>query len=112
MDSERRQHKRIRVEGAANIKLADGRPYAFAPLMDFSASGCYLETLYPLPVGTNLELTITLKALDVTLPVTAIVRTSDQGVGMGVKFGEEYAHRLRELLQELEDKSSAAGTSP
>ncbi len=106
MDSERRQHQRIRVEGTANIKLADGRPYAFAPLLDFSASGCYIETLYPLPIGTSLELTITLKTLDVTLPVTAKVRTSDQGVGMGVKFGDEYAQRLRELLQQLEDKLS------
>ena len=106
MDSERRRHKRIRVEGSANIKLADGRPYAFAPLMDFSASGCYIETLYPLPVGTELELTITLKALEVTMPVTASVRTADQGVGMGVKFGDAYAERLRELLEELEKKSS------
>lgn len=105
MNSERRQHKRFRVEGTANIKLADGRPYAFAPLADFSASGCYIESMYPLPVGTQLELAITLKALDVTMPVTATVRTSDQGVGMGVKFGDEFAQRLRELLEELEKKS-------
>lgn len=95
----------MRVEGAANIKLADGRPYAFAPLLDFSASGCYIETLYPLPVGTQLELAITLKALDMTMPVTAIVRTSDQGVGMGVKFDEEYRQRLQELLQKLTNES-------
>jgi len=106
MNSERRQHQRFRTEGTANIKLADGRPYAFAPLLDFSASGCYVETMYPLAVGTELELTITLKALDVTVPVTATVRTSDQGVGMGVKFGGEHAERLRELLQELENKSA------
>lgn len=106
MDSERRQHQRVRVEGTANIKLADGRPYAFAPLMDFSASGCYIETLFPLAVGTKLELTITLNALDVTIPVTATVRTSDQGVGMGVKFGDEHAQRLREVLQQLAEKSS------
>ncbi len=106
MDSERRKHKRIRVEGTANIKLADGRPYAFAPLADFSASGCYIETLFPLPIGTALELTITLKAPEVTMPVTATVRTADQGVGMGVKFGDEYTERLRKLLEQLEDKSS------
>jgi len=97
----------MRVEGAANIKMADGRPYAFAPLLDFSASGCYIETLYPLPVGTQLELAITLKALDVTMPVIATVRTSDQGVGMGVKFDEEHRQRLQELLQKLSNEPRA-----
>lgn len=106
MNSERRQHQRFRVEGTANIKLADGRPYAFAPLADFSASGCYLESMYPLPVGTQLELTITLNALNVTLPVTATVRTSDQGVGMGVKFGDECGKRLQDILEELAKKSA------
>ncbi|HEU5404057.1 MAG TPA: PilZ domain-containing protein [Terriglobales bacterium] len=107
MNSERRQHQRIRIDGAANIKLADGRPYAFAPLMDFSPSGCYIETMYPLPIGTELQLDITIKALDAAITVDATVRTSDMGVGMGVKFGENYAPRLLELLQQLEGKPTA-----
>ena len=107
MDSERRQQKRVRVEGTATVKMADGSPHIFAPLVDLSTSGCYIETLFPLPVGTQLQLVIALKAVDLTVPVTAVVRTADQGVGMGVKFGDEHAQRLREVLEELEKKASS-----
>ncbi len=106
MDSERRHQKRLRVEGTATVKMADGNPHIFAPLLDMSTSGCYIETLFPLPVGTQLQLAIALKELDVTVQVTAVVRTSDQGVGMGVQFGNEHGPRLRALLDELEKKVS------
>ncbi len=106
MDSERRKYQRFRVEGAANINMADGRPYIFARVMDFSASGCYIETMYPLPVGTELKLKISLKAPEIVFDTTATVRTSDQGVGMGVKFGDECSERLEKVQQELEKQAA------
>lgn len=106
MDSERRQQKRLRVQGTATVKTADGNPHSFAPLVDMSTSGCYIETLFPFPVGTQLQLAIAIKELDVTVEVTAVVRTADQGVGMGVQFGEEHRERLRKLLEELEKNAS------
>lgn len=106
MNSERRQQKRFRVAGTATVKTADGRPHSFAPLMDMSTSGCYIETLFPFPVGTQFQLAIALKELDVTVEVRAVVRTADQGVGMGVQFDDEHKERLRGLLEELEKKAS------
>lgn len=106
MDSERRQQKRLRVEGTVTVKTADGTTHSFAPLVDMSTSGCYIETLFPFPVGTQLQLAIALKELDVTVEVAAIVRTADQGVGMGVQFDDEHGPRLQDLLDQLEKTTS------
>ena len=51
---------------------------------DISGRGCYVETLLPLPLGT--QGTITFWMDDDKVQTSAVVRASDPGVGMGIEF--------------------------
>ena len=51
---------------------------------DISGNGCYIETVMPLPVATALRVDLWIE--DEHLTPTAVVRTRDPGVGMGIEF--------------------------
>lgn len=51
---------------------------------DISGNGCYVETVMPLNVGTSLRVDFWIDEERVS--ATAIVRTRDPGVGMGIEF--------------------------
>jgi len=63
--------------------------------LDLSLGGCYIETFFPFPIGTTLELKL---QVDGTLLVTATVVTCDPQVGNGIKF-ERMLPEDREELQ-------------
>jgi hypothetical protein len=100
MDSERRKHPRFSVGGTAAVYLADGRPFAFTKLRNISTSGCYVDTPFPLAIGTAIEMTITLDGTGSSLTAKGTVRTFDRKAGMGVEFGEEAFEALGRLLQQ------------
>jgi hypothetical protein len=51
---------------------------------DISGNGCYVETIMPLILGTTLRVEFFIDAEHIS--ATAVVRTRDPGVGMGVEF--------------------------
>lgn len=51
---------------------------------DISGNGCYIETVMPLPVATALRVDLWIE--QERLSPTAVVRTRDPGVGMGIEF--------------------------
>jgi PilZ domain len=51
---------------------------------DISGNGCYVETVMPLNVGTSLRVDFWIE--EEHLSPSAIVRTRDPGVGMGIEF--------------------------
>jgi hypothetical protein len=51
---------------------------------DVSGNGCYVETIMPLPIGTSLRVDLWIE--EQRLSSTAVVRTRDPGVGMGIEF--------------------------
>jgi hypothetical protein len=51
---------------------------------DISGNGCYVETVMPLPIGTALRVDLWIG--EERLAPTAVVRTRDPGVGMGIEF--------------------------
>ena len=51
---------------------------------DVSGNGCYVETVMPLPVGTALRVDLWIDQERIS--PTALVRTRDPGVGMGIEF--------------------------
>lgn len=51
---------------------------------DISGSGCYIETLSPLPVQASVRLDFDMQSEHVS--TVAIVRTCDPGVGNGIEF--------------------------
>jgi hypothetical protein len=69
------------------IELRDNRGGS-APMQtnasDISGRGCYVETLVPLPLGTNLTLVFWIDSDKIT--TSGLVRASDPGVGMGIEF--------------------------
>jgi PilZ domain len=51
---------------------------------DISGNGCYVETVMPLPVATALRVDLWMG--EERISPSAIVRTRDPGVGMGIEF--------------------------
>jgi PilZ domain-containing protein len=79
---------------------------------DISGSGCYVETIMPLPVGTSLRVDIWVDREHVT--ASAIVRTRDPGVGMGIEFvgmDEETKQRFQAQLDQMDPGMSASGAA-
>jgi len=76
---------------------------------DISGNGCYVETVMPLPVATALRIELWIG--EEHLSPTAVVRTRDPGVGMGIEFTgmpEEMKKRLQTHLDQL-DSSTVLG---
>jgi hypothetical protein len=76
---------------------------------DISGNGCYVETVMPLPVGTALRVDLWMG--EERLSPSAIVRTRDPGVGMGIEFTgmpEETKKRFQSHLDGI-DPSRALG---
>jgi len=79
----RREHARIKVSVPVQIQTdANDSPIRGAT-SDLSLSGCYIETIYPFPIGTNLDLQI---FIENTLLIVATVATCDPQVGNGLRF--------------------------
>lgn len=70
---------------------------------DISGNGCYVETVMPLAVATSLRVDFWID--EERLSPTAVVRTRDPGVGMGIEFTglpEEGKKRLQAHLDKLD----------
>jgi PilZ domain len=73
---------------------------------DISGSGCYVETVMPLPVSTSLRLDFWIDQERIS--TSALVRTRDPGVGMGIEFTgmtEETKKRFQEHLDKVDPGS-------
>jgi len=76
---------------------------------DISGNGCYVETVMPLPVGTSLRVDLWID--QERLSPTAVVRTRDPGVGMGIEFTgmpQESKQRFQAHLEKLDPGISFA----
>jgi PilZ domain len=74
---------------------------------DISGNGCYVETIMPLPVATALRVDLWIE--QERLSPTAVVRTRDPGVGMGIEFTglpEESKKRFQAHLDKLDPGTS------
>lgn len=73
---------------------------------DISGNGCYVETVMPLPIATALRVDLWMG--DEHITPSAVVRTRDPGVGMGIEFTgltEEGKTRFQEHLDKLDPGS-------
>jgi hypothetical protein len=74
---------------------------------DVSGNGCYVETVMPLPIATALRVDFWIG--DEHLSPTAVVRTRDPGVGMGIEFTglpEEDKKRFQAHLDMLDSRKN------
>jgi hypothetical protein len=80
---------------------------------DISGNGCYVETILPLPVGTSLKVEFWME--EERVHTTAIVRTCDPGVGMGIEFMSltpDLQDRFQRVLEKLDPGGLAGPASP
>jgi c-di-GMP-binding flagellar brake protein YcgR len=103
-DKERREFPRIKVKVPVEIYTEGSTSPIRGATSDLSLTGCYIETIFPFPVGTNLELKL---QLEDTLLLLATVSTSDPQVGNGIHFTRTLPEDLQQLRAFLEaaDKS-------
>lgn len=70
---------------------------------DISGNGCYVETVMPLAIGTALRVDLWIE--QERLSPSAVVRTRDPGVGMGIEFTglpEENKKRFQAHLDKID----------
>jgi hypothetical protein len=106
--SNRRRRPRHRIN--FNLELRDQRMNI--PLRvnatDISGNGCYIESILPLPVGTNLNVEFWID--EERIKTNAIVRTCDPGVGMGIEFFG-LTPEMQDAFQKHLEKLDPAGIS-
>jgi c-di-GMP-binding flagellar brake protein YcgR len=98
-EHERREHIRLKLKVPIEIYLEGSDSPLRSATSDLSLGGCYLETIFPLPIGTNVELKL---QLEDTLLVLATVVTCDPQVGNGIRFSRMLPEELEQLRVFLE----------
>ena len=74
---------------------------------DLSLSGCYIETIFPFPIGTNLDLQL---SMETTVLIAATVVTCDPQVGNGIRF-IRMLPEVREVLKAFLETAERAQDS-
>ena len=94
MDHDRREHPRVKVRVPVEIYTEGSDSPVRGATTDLSLGGCYVETVFPFPVGTSLELKL---QVDGTLLILATVVTCDPQVGNGIQFTKMLPEDIDEL---------------
>jgi hypothetical protein len=96
---ERRSSPRIKVKVPVELFASDSDVPLRCSTTDLSETGCYIETLFPFPIGTILEMSL---QIDGTLLALGTVVTSDPQVGNGIRFTKMLPEDKQELRAYLE----------
>jgi Tfp pilus assembly protein PilZ len=109
--TDRRRDRRLPMNAAVS-KLD---PRATTPVSDLSASGVFVHTADPLPIGSEIELKFTVHLEEPVLFEARgrVVRHGATGepIGMGVEF-IELDDSMRDVLKKLELKAEADRARP
>ena len=98
--SERRSSQRRSIHSTVQYFDSQSAGRTRARISDLSVTGCYIDTLNPLPLGSKIHLT--LKPSGESMEVLAEVVSSSPNMGMGVRFLEltpEQKARLGEWME-------------
>ena len=100
--TKRRRRPRHRILIDIELRDEQTRSPLRVTATDISGNGCYVESMLPYPPGTNLKAQLLMGSERLT--TSAVVRTCDQGLGMGIEFMtltteqqdefQRYLHRL------------------
>ena len=80
----RRSQQRFHCTGGVELRRHEGAPPVFGNLSDISLTGCYVQTVSSLPVGTDILFMIRVR--DTVVRGRAQVKTSHHAVGVGLIF--------------------------
>lgn len=98
----RRAQQRFHCTGGVEMRRSEGAPPIFGNLSDLSLTGCYVETVSTLPVGS--EILFMLRVRDHVIRGRAQVKTSHHAVGLGLVFtqlGKDDQAKLEYILSLL-----------
>lgn len=99
------------TEATVTEETSGGR--IFTRTADIGRGGCFVDTLLPLPVGSNVR--VTLYRGNKTLEAPGTVVYSQSGLGMGIAFGDislEQRATLEHWLTELSAPPEQPAQSP
>jgi hypothetical protein len=99
-ENERRAYTRLKLSVPIELYTEGSDSPLRGATSDLSLGGCYIETIFPLPAGTQLELKLQLES---TLLLLATVVTCDPQVGNGIRFTRMLPEDIEELRTFLED---------
>ncbi len=103
-DHDRRDSPRFKVRVPVEIEVEGGPAPIRGATADLSAGGCYIETMFPFPIGATLDLKL---QLENTLLVAATVVTHDPQVGNGIRFDKMLPEDREELEKFLEAQAQS-----
>lgn len=106
-EQERREYARVKINVPVEIRVEGATSPIRGATSDLSLGGCYIETIFPFPVGTLLDLKLN---LDHTLLVDATVVTCDPQVGNGMRFTRMLPEDRKALQAFLEAAQQEKGT--
>jgi hypothetical protein len=86
MDQERRREPRIPFIASAEVLAQNVGSRLQARISDLSVSGCYVDTINPLPDGTSVQVKIFNNSQLFEAPATVVY--SHTHLGMGLAFRE------------------------
>ncbi len=110
---DRRQAQRIRCQLPIEIRTRGSRFAVRGETTDVSITGCYVGSMQPLPVGTEIEFRcwVGARAID----CKAVIRTCDPCLGNGIEFLDVdglsksiLGYHLHKLQAEDEDATEPA----
>jgi len=108
MPSERRAHPRFKISVPVEIYPEGGDTPVRGATSDLSLAGCYIESIFPFPVGTTLELKL---QLEDTLLILGKAVTCDPQVGNGIQFDRMLPEDLDQLRAFLESAAQEVGAA-
>src|SRR5271166_2173524 len=108
----RREHARIKINVPVEIRTDASDSPTRGATADISLGGCYIETIFPFPIGTNLDLQL---SIETTILIAATVVTCDPQVGNGIKFVRmlpEDREALEAFLKAQQAPASGSSSQP
>lgn len=102
---DRREYARIKLRVPVEIRTDSSASPIRGATSDLSLGGCYIESIFPFPIGTNLNLQLSLT--ETTILIAATVATSDPTGGKWHKLHQD-APRGSGGAQSLPGRRSAS----
>jgi hypothetical protein len=97
--TEQRSSPRIKVQVPVELRLPGNDVPLRGATSDLSESGCYIESIFPHPLGTVLEMSLTVNG---TILAVGTVVTRDPQVGNGIRFTKMLPEDQEELRAYVE----------
>jgi c-di-GMP-binding flagellar brake protein YcgR len=107
--NDRREYARIKVSVPVEIQTDASGSLIRGATADLSLGGCYIETIFPFPIGTNLDLQL---SIETTVLIAATVVTCDPQVGNGIRFIRMLPEDRKALKAFLEAAQQAQDSGP